>query len=131
MFHIIWTAPIAILITLVVLLVNLTYSALAGFGLLILSVPLLTWAVKVLAKRRTKMNKITDQRVSLTQEILQGVRFVKYCGWEGSFLDRLGEIRGREIRAVQFLLGLRNAIMAVSMVFDPCSARYYQSLTLL
>jgi ATP-binding cassette, subfamily C (CFTR/MRP), member 1 len=119
MFHIIWTGPVAIVITLVVLLINLTYSALAGFGLLIISVPLLTWAVKVLASKRTKMNKITDQRVSLTQEILQGVRFVKYFGWESSFLERLGEIRGREIRAVQFLLGLRNAIMAVSMVNTP------------
>lgn len=119
MFHIIWTGPVAVVICLIVLLINLTYSALAGFGLLIISVPLLTWAVKVLARKRTRMNKITDQRVSLTQEILQGVRFVKYFGWESSFLERLGEIRGREIRAVQFLLGLRNAIMAVSMVILP------------
>ena len=115
MFHIIWTAPMIMILTLVLLLVNLTYSALAGFGLLIIGTPIFTWSIKVLFVRRAAINKITDQRVGLTQEILQAVRFVKYFGWEGSFLERIGAIRKREIRSIQVLLGLRNAINAVSM----------------
>lgn len=115
MFHMCWTSPISILITLVLLLVNLTYSALAGFGLLVIGVPILTEAIKTLFRRRRAINKTTDQRVSLTQEILQAVRFVKYFGWESSFLDRIGDIRKREIRAIQVLLAIRNAINAVSM----------------
>jgi len=115
MFHMIWTAPLACLITLALLLVNLTYSALAGFGLLVIGLPALTKAVKILFARRRAINKITDQRVSLTQEILQAVRFVKFFGWESAFLGRLGEIRRREIRAIQVLLAIRNAINAVSM----------------
>lgn len=115
MFHMIWTAPIACLITLAVLLINLTYSALAGFALLVLGLPLLTEAVKSLFVRRKAINKITDQRVSLTQEILQSVRFVKYFGWETAFLKQIGDIRAREIRAIQVLLAIRNAINAVSM----------------
>jgi ATP-binding cassette subfamily C (CFTR/MRP) protein 1 len=115
LFHLIWTSPIAAVITLILLLVNLTYSALAGFSLLVIGLPLLTHAVKILFRRRRKINKITDQRVSLTQEILQSVRFVKFFGWESAFLQRLQEIRGREIRSIQFLLAIRNAINAVSM----------------
>ena len=115
MFHLIWTGPIAMVITLVVLLINLTYSALAGFALLIIGTPLLTKAIKSLFVRRRAINKITDQRVSLTQEILQAVRFVKYFGWESSFLKRIGDIRKREIRAIQVLLAIRNAINACSM----------------
>lgn len=115
MFHLIWTAPIACIITLILLLVNLTYSALAGFALLVIGLPVLTEAVKSLFKRRKKINKVTDQRVSLTQEILQAVRFVKFFGWESAFLQRLGEIRDREISAIQILLAIRNAINAVSM----------------
>ena len=103
------------MVTLVVLLVNLTYSALAGFALLVIGFPVLTKAIKSLFARRRAINKITDQRVSLTQEILQAVRFVKYFGWESSFLERIGDIRKREIRAIQFLLTIRNAINAVSM----------------
>ena len=115
MFHMVWTSPVAILLTLVVLVINLTYSALAGFGLLVIGIPLLTKAIKTLFVRRRAINKITDQRVSLTQEILQAVRFVKYFGWESSFLERIGDIRKREIRAIQILLSIRNAINAVSM----------------
>ena len=115
MFHMIWTSPVAIILTLVVLLINLTYSALAGFGLLVIGIPLLTKAIKTLFARRRAINKITDQRVSLTQEILQAVRFVKYFGWESSFLERIDAIRKREIRGIQILLSIRNAINAVSM----------------
>lgn len=115
MFHLIWTAPISCIITLVLLLVNLGYSALAGFALLVVGLPVLTQAVKSLFKRRKAINKITDQRVSLTQEILQAVRFVKFFGWESAFLKRLDDIRNREVSAIQWLLAIRNAINAVSM----------------
>ncbi|KAF6817296.1 Oligomycin resistance ATP-dependent permease YOR1-like protein 1 [Colletotrichum sojae] len=115
LFHLTWTAPISCVITLVVLIINLSYSALAGFALLVAGIPLLTRAIRSLFKRRKAINKVTDQRVSLTQEILQSVRFVKYFGWESAFLERLEQIRSREIHAIQILLAIRNAINAVSL----------------
>lgn len=115
MFHMIWTAPISIIVTLILLLVNIGYSCLSGYALLIFGMPFLTYAVRFLVKRRRSINKITDQRVSLTQEILQAVRFVKYFGWESSFLFRLSAIRSREIRSIQTLLAVRNGILSVSM----------------
>ncbi|KAH8700278.1 putative ABC multidrug transporter [Talaromyces proteolyticus] len=115
MFHLLWTAPIAIIVTLILLLVNIGYSALSGFALLVLGMPAVTVAVRALFKRRKAINKFTDQRVSLTQEILQSVRFVKFFGWESSFLERLKEIRKREILAIQILLAIRNAVLCISM----------------
>lgn len=115
MFHMVWTAPITIIVTLILLLVNIGYSCLSGYALLVIGVPFLTFAVRFLVKRRKNINKITDQRVSLTQEILQAVRFVKYFGWESAFLGRLKEIRSREIRSIQTLLAVRNGILCVSM----------------
>ena len=115
MFHIIWMSPIAIIITLILLLINIGYSCLSGYALLVLGIPFLTLATRALVLRRKGINKLTDERVSLTQEILQGVRFVKFFGWESSFLNRLKEIRGREIHSIQRLLATRNGIMSVSM----------------
>ncbi|KAG4431817.1 hypothetical protein IFR05_012699 [Cadophora sp. M221] len=132
LFHLIWTAPISCIITLILLLVNLTYSALAGFSLLVIGLPVLTKVVKILFARRKKINKVTDQRVSLTQEILQSVRFVKFFGWEGAFLKRLQDIRAQEIRMIQVLLSIRSAINAVSMslpVFASMLAFITYSLT--
>lgn len=115
MFHITWTSILQVFLTLALLLVNLTYSALAGFGLIVVLMPLLGRSIKTLMSRRKFINKVTDQRVGLTQEILSSVRFVKYFGWETSFLDRLNQIRTKEINKIAFLLSIRNGIMAVSM----------------
>lgn len=131
-FHILWSSPIQIVITLILLLINLSYSALAGFALLIVGAPILSYVVKVLAARRRKMTKITDKRVALTQEIFMGVRFVKYFGWEKPFLARLEELRRREIGAIQFLLGIRSGVMAVGItlpVFASMLAFITYSLT--
>ena len=132
MFHLLWTSPIQLCCVLVVLCINIGYSALAGYALLILAMPALTAAIKSLFKRRKRINKITDQRVTLTQEILGSVRFVKFFGWETAFLARLKEIRRREIRAIQVLLSIRNAINALSMsmpVFASMLAFITYSLT--
>ena len=115
LFHMIWSSPAAAIITLIALLINLTYSALAGFALLVIGLPLLTRAIKNLLFRRRAISKITDQRVSLTQEVLQSVRFVKFFGWETSFLERINAIRKKEVSAIQVVLSMRNAILAISL----------------
>lgn len=114
-FHILWASPLSILITVALLIVNLGYSALPGLGLIFLSTPVLAKAMQGLFRRRFAINRITDQRVSLTSEILQSIRFVKFFGWESSFLKRVEAIRKREVRAVAFLLAIRDGIQAVSM----------------
>ncbi|KAF4120533.1 ABC-type multidrug transport system, ATPase and permease component [Geosmithia morbida] len=113
--HMLWSSPISIALTLALLIVNLSYNALAGFGLIIVAAPLLAFAIRRLLVRRKSINKITDQRVSLTQEIIQSVRFVKFFGWEQSFMKRLGEYRSREIHSIQVLLAIRNAINAIGV----------------
>lgn len=115
MVHMLWGSPLSIIITMVLLLINLGYSALPGLGLLFLCTPALTAAIRALFKRRFAINKITDQRVSLTSEILQSIRFVKFFGWETSFLERVQAIRKREIRSIQILLAIRDAIQALAM----------------
>ncbi|KAI0999171.1 ABC-type transporter [Podosphaera aphanis] len=115
LFHLIWTSPIICIITLALLTINISYSAITGFSLLVIGLPAMTLAIKVLFLRRKKINKITDQRISLTQEILQAVRFVKLFAWENAFLDQLQRIRKFEIRAIQIILAIRNAVYAVSL----------------
>ena len=119
MIHILWTSPISILLALSLLLVNISYSALPGFALLVFVAPLLAKATKAMIARRTKINSITDQRVSFTQEMLQGVRFIKYFGWEPAFLDRLARIRNHEISHLRAVLAIRHVITAVGTSMSP------------
>lgn len=112
-FHFIWTIPLTVLITIALLLVNLTYSALPGIAIFLLSTPFLMWAVKRIFGLRAKTNKFTDERVSLTQEVLQAIRFVKYYAWETDFLDRISAIRRKEIHGVQLMFMIRNLLTAI------------------
>ena len=131
-FALIWTAPIAITLTLILLLINISYSALAGLALLILGIPVLGKVMRILTARRRLMNAVTDKRVGLTQEILMGVRFVKYYAWEESFLAQLKKLRSEEVRSVQFLLGVRAGVNAVGMslpIFGAMLAFITYSLT--
>lgn len=112
-FHLIWTIPLTVLITIALLLVNLTYSALPGIALFLLSTPFLMLAVKRIFGIRARTNKFTDERVSLTQEVLQAIRFVKYYAWETDFLDRISAIRRKEIHGVQLMFMIRNLLTSI------------------
>ncbi|OIW29128.1 ABC multidrug transporter, partial [Coniochaeta ligniaria NRRL 30616] len=114
MMHMIWAAPISVLLALVLLLVNISYSALAGFGFLVVAMPILGGTIDKSVKKRKTINELTDRRVGLTHEILKDIRFPKYFAWEGSFTARVMETRRKEIRAIQALLAVRNGMMAVS-----------------
>lgn len=114
-FHMLWACPLSIIITIGLLIGNLGYSALPGLGLIFLSSPVLAKSMQGLFRRRFVINKITDQRVSLTSEILQSIRFVKFFGWESSFLKRVDTIRRREVRAIAVLLAIRDGIQSISM----------------
>jgi ABC-type multidrug transport system fused ATPase/permease subunit len=109
----IWTTPLGLVVTIILLLVNLSYPALAGLALFFAAIPLMGLIVRSMLKRRKKINRNTDERVSTIQEVLQAIRFVKYYAWEADFLARLGAIRRREIRGIRYLLSHRN--VAVSM----------------
>ena len=73
------TAPVQIIICLVLLLINLGWSALPGFALLLIVTPLQTVAMKRLFAMRKKVMVWTDKRSKLLQELLSGMRVIKVC----------------------------------------------------
>lgn len=113
--HLVWGSPLSILVTMALLIANLSYSALPGMALLFLTTPVIGKAIRSLFKRRMAISRITDQRVSLTSEILQSIRFVKFFGWEAAFLERIDKIRLQEIRSIQFVLAIRDGVQAIAM----------------
>lgn len=51
--------------------------------------------------QRKKGVKITDKRIRMTTEILQGIRLIKFYAWEEFYTYHIGELRGREIKAIR------------------------------
>jgi ABC-type multidrug transport system fused ATPase/permease subunit len=116
MIHLCWTAPVQILLALALLLVNIGYSALAGFAFIVIMSPLLGRAVKALMSHRQEINTLTDRRVRITQEIVTSVRHIKLFGWETSFLDKLATARALEVKKIFHILTIQNMLLAASLV---------------
>ncbi|KAF5366995.1 hypothetical protein D9758_003982 [Tetrapyrgos nigripes] len=99
-FHMFWAAPIQMIICLILLILNLGPSALAGFAFFVLASPLQTWTMKKMFSYRLKSMAWTDKRAKLLQELLSGMRIIKFFAWEIPFLNRLADIRRRELKHV-------------------------------
>lgn len=110
-----WAAPIQMAICLVLLLLNLGPSALAGFGFLILATPAQTYVMKKMFIFRQKSMIWTDKRAKLLQELLGGMKVIKYFAWEIPFLKRISDFRAREMGYIRSLLIVRAAANAVAI----------------
>ncbi|KAJ7320835.1 multidrug resistance-associated ABC transporter [Mycena albidolilacea] len=80
---------------------SLGYPALVGLGVIILSFPLQAIVVTIMFSQRKKGVKITDTRVRLSNEVLQGIRLIKYYASESFYMHRISTLREREIATVR------------------------------
>ncbi|KAG7451066.1 ABC transporter [Guyanagaster necrorhizus] len=114
-FHMAWTAPIQLIICLVLLLLNLGPSALAGFAFFVIAAPAQTMVMKKMFGFRASGMKWTDKRAKLLQELLGGMKVVKFFAWEIPFAKRIWEFRQKEMSFVRSLLLVRAANNAVAL----------------
>ncbi|TFY58828.1 hypothetical protein EVJ58_g6166 [Rhodofomes roseus] len=109
------TAPVQMAICLVILLINLGPSALAGFAFFVLCTPLQTIAMRRLMRLRMKSMGWTDKRSKLLQELLGGMKIIKYFSWEVPYLRKVEELRGKEMGYIRNLLLIRSANNAIAI----------------
>jgi hypothetical protein len=80
------------------LLATLGPSALAGFFVFVVLTPIQGKIMKSLFQSRRKSMQWTDKRVKLLQELLGGMKLIKFFAWEIPFLNRIAGYRKREMR---------------------------------
>ena len=99
-FHMGWTAPVQLIICLIILLVNLGPSALVGFALFVVVVPFQARFMRLLLRFRQKVVVFTDKRAKLLQELLSGIKIIKFFAWEDPYLERIHQVRNSETKYV-------------------------------
>ncbi|CAL1716557.1 unnamed protein product [Somion occarium] len=114
-FHLSLIAPVQMAICLILLLLNLGPSALAGFAFFVLGTPAQTIVMKRLTGFRQKSMAWTDKRAKLLQELLGGMKIIKFFAWEVPYLKRIADYRSHEIKYIRSLLMLRSANNAVAV----------------
>ncbi|EOD26066.1 hypothetical protein EMIHUDRAFT_418765 [Emiliania huxleyi CCMP1516] len=114
--NMLWSAPVQFVIYLVLL--GLLIGKALGVGIAVMAFFL--FVSKRLLKIRREQLKLTDQRVKVTNELVQGMRVVKLCGWEESMKSRLLAIRSKEmvkIRAGRYITALFSTLLATQLLF--------------
>uniref|UniRef100_A0A4X2LY92 ATP binding cassette subfamily C member 6 n=1 Tax=Vombatus ursinus TaxID=29139 RepID=A0A4X2LY92_VOMUR len=91
--NILWSAPLQILMAIVLLWQELGPSVLAGVAVLVLVIP-----INALVANRLKIQtKNKDQQIKLLNEVLQGIKILKLYAWEPSYQKKITEIRKHEL----------------------------------
>ena len=80
---------------------QLGWSFVAGFGAVILLVPLQMYFSRSLTSLRSALGKRTDERIKLVSQALSGVRLMKINGWEWAFAALIGTARDLEMQSLQ------------------------------
>ncbi|KAJ2862024.1 hypothetical protein GGH94_004533 [Coemansia aciculifera] len=73
-------------------------SALVGLSMITLYIPLSKILFKYLAKVEEKLTLLSDERVTVITELLQGIKAVKLFGWESRFLKMVDERHERQLK---------------------------------
>ncbi|KAJ7040911.1 ABC protein [Mycena alexandri] len=113
-FHAAWTAPIQTTVCLIILLVELGPSALAGFALFLIIIPL---QERIMARQfilRQGSMLWTDDRAKKVLEVVGAMRVVKYFCYEGSFLARLFDVRKQELKGIKLIQHSQSANIAMA-----------------
>jgi hypothetical protein len=77
-----WSAPLMIVAALISLYFFIGWAGVLAFGVILIGVPFQMFIAKKMMEARTSCIEHADQRVNAINEIMQGIRIIKFMGWE-------------------------------------------------
>ncbi|KAI9203555.1 P-loop containing nucleoside triphosphate hydrolase protein [Polychytrium aggregatum] len=98
--HTILITPVEILIATAALVYILGWPALSGVVVMILTIPTTAYVGKWTSRAEETLMEKTDKRVEVTNEVLNGIRIIKYLAWEPQFFDKIREARKAELASL-------------------------------
>ncbi|KAI9221891.1 hypothetical protein BC828DRAFT_356519, partial [Blastocladiella britannica] len=120
--HMLWTCPLQVAIAMFIMVFYVGWPALLGIAFLILFVPVQSRAMALVGQLRRKSQSITDKRIKLINELLQGIKVVKLLAWEIPFLSTIRDQRERELYYVIRVAVLKAAIIGVAIAAPATAA---------
>lgn len=96
--NMIWSSPLQIVICIYILWRYLGIAAFAGFATTIIFIPLNVFTAKKSKKLCDKKLKSQDHRLKILNEILSGIKVIKFYGWEVPFQNLVDKIREDEMK---------------------------------
>ncbi|KAJ1946355.1 hypothetical protein FBU59_002048, partial [Linderina macrospora] len=99
--HFLYQLPAQIVITVLMLYQLLGAASIAGLGAILFLAPFQYKLVSLWSVIQNQLMKVSDRRMSLMNEILQGVRIIKFFAWERQFESEIASVRANELRVLR------------------------------
>ena len=96
-------APIQIVIALILIYQQVGNATWVGIAFMILLIPVNGVVFSKVSTMRRRVLKYSDARVKIINEILTGIRIIKYYAWEGPFGKEVHRLREKELKALTTL----------------------------
>lgn len=93
-------APLQIIVALVLIYMQVGNATWVGVGYMVFLAPINMWVFSVVGKMRVKVLKYSDMRVKMMNEILTGIRIIKFYAWEKPFGREVSNVREKEMKAL-------------------------------
>ena len=94
-------APFQIIVSIVLIYFQMKEATFVGVGYMLVLLPANGFLFSTLQAMRRKKVRFTDLRVKLMNEILGGIRIIKYYAWELPFQKKVTEVRMDELRMLK------------------------------
>ncbi|KAI1307616.1 ATP-binding cassette sub-family C member 4 [Halotydeus destructor] len=95
------------------------WGCLGGLGVMFLSIPLQSFLGRYFRLFRQRATVLTDQRVSLMNEIISSMKLIKLSCWEKPFSDMVDERRKKEITKITHSALLNALNVAIGYLLAP------------
>ncbi|CAK7301445.1 ATP-binding cassette sub-family C member 2 [Vulpes lagopus] len=116
--HLLWSNVLQIALSIYFLWAELGPSVLAGVGVMILLIPVNGLLASKSRAIQVKNMKNKDKRLKIMNEILSGIKILKYFAWEPSFKNQVHELRKKELKNL-LTFGQMQSVMVFLLYLTP------------
>lgn len=89
-----------IIIALVLIFQQVGNATWVGVAYMVFLAPINVWVFSIVGKMRVRVLKYSDMRVKMMNEILTGIRIIKFYAWEKAFGKEVSSVRAKEMDAL-------------------------------
>lgn len=114
--------PILVVIAIVLLLVNIGVSSLAGIGLFVISLFVCLISTRKLFVLREKVLEHTDKRIGLVREVLNNLKIIKFYAWELAYKYNIADARQKEMKYLFSIKVLRDVVTSYAVTIPTLSS---------
>lgn len=113
-----WSTVFEVGICLFLLFEILGIAAFGGIFVILIALPLGSYGTKVLDDCQSALLTDKDNRISVVQEAIHGIKIVKWFAWEKEFMERISTARRKEIDSLRSYL-IADALLKINWGLVP------------